>query len=54
MRELATQERQAEKEKIKEQKSKFMQEMARKLYIMQQVYEKKIEPQRQGFQIKLK
>ena len=54
MRQLATQERQAEKEKMKEWKSKFMQEMARELHIMRQVHGEEMEAQRQSFQIELK
>ncbi len=53
MRQLAIQERQAKKDKMKEWKSKFMQEMARKLHIMRHVHGEEMEAQRQVFQNKL-
>lgn len=51
MRQLAAQECQAEKQKMKEWKNNFMQEMARELHIMQQPYGEEIEAQRQDFKI---
>ena len=45
--------RQAEKEKMKDWKSKFMQEIARELHIMWQTHGEEMEAQRQGFQIEL-
>lgn len=53
MRQFAAQERQAEKEKMKEWKDKVMQEMTRELHIIRQTHEEEMEAQRQGFQIEL-
>ena len=53
MRQFATQERQAEKGKMREWKDQVMQEMARELHIIRQTHEEAMEAQRQGFQIEL-
>ena len=53
MRQFAAQERQAEKEKMKEWKEKVMQEMTRELHIIRQTHEEEIKAQSQGFQIEL-
>ena len=53
MRQFAAQERQAEKEKMREWKNKVMEEMTRELHGIRQTYEEEMEAQRQGFQIEL-
>lgn len=54
MRQFAAQERQAEKEKMREWKNKVMEEeMTRELHSIRQTYEEEMEAQRQGFQIEL-
>lgn len=53
MSKFASQERQAEKLKLKEWKNRAMQELIRELYIIQQMHEKVIEGQRRDFEIEL-
>ena len=53
MRQFAAQERQAEKEKMREWNEKVMQEMTRELYSIRQTHKEEMEAQRQGFQIEL-
>lgn len=53
MRQFAAQERQAEKEKMREWKNKVMEDMTRELHSIRQTYEEEMEAQRQGFQIEL-
>ena len=53
MKQIATEERQAEKGKMKEWKENIMQEVARELHVIRQIHEGAMEAQRQSFQLEL-
>lgn len=53
MKQIATEERQAEKGKMKEWKENIMQEVARELHIIRQMHEGAMEAQRQSLQLEL-
>lgn len=53
MKQISTEERQAEKGKMKEWKENIMQEVARELHVIRQMHEGAIEAQRQSLQLEL-
>lgn len=53
MKQIATEERQAEKGKMKEWKENIMQEVARELHVIRQMHEGAMEAQRQSLQLEL-
>ena len=53
MKQIATEERQAEKGKMKEWKENIMQEVARELHVIREMHEEAMEAQRESFQLEL-
>ena len=53
MKQIATEERQAEKGKMKEWKENIMQEVARELHVIREMHEGAMEAQRESFQLEL-